>query len=61
MTIGVTAPILAAGAAGLAAFSEVDEALDTIITKTGATGETADQLSESFKKLELTLTCLFKV
>lgn len=51
MTIGVTAPILAAGAAGLAAFSEVDEALDTIITKTGATGETADQLSESFKKV----------
>lgn len=51
MTIGVTAPILAAGAAGLAAFSEVDEALDTITTKTGATGEKADQLAESFEKV----------
>lgn len=51
MTIGVTAPIVAAGAAGLAAFGEVDEALDTIIKKTGATGVTADQLSESFKKV----------
>lgn len=33
MSVGVTAPIVAAGAAGLAAFGEVDEALDTIITK----------------------------
>lgn len=51
MTVGVTAPIVAAGAAGLAAFGEVDEALDTIITKTGATGEKADQLSESFENV----------
>lgn len=51
MTVGVTAPIVAAGAAGLAAFGEVDEALDTIITKTGATGEKADQLSTSFENV----------
>lgn len=51
MTVGVTAPIVAAGAAGLAAFGEVDEALDTIITKTGATGEKAEQLSESFENV----------
>lgn len=51
MTVGVTAPIVAAGAAGLAAFGEVDEALDTIITKTGATDEKADQLSESFENV----------
>lgn len=51
MTVGVTAPIVAAGAAGLAAFGEVDEALDTIITKTGATGEKADQLSKSFENV----------
>lgn len=51
MTIGVTAPIVAAGAAGLAAFNEVDEALDTITTKTGATGEKADQLAESFERV----------
>ena len=51
MTVGVTAPIIAAGAASLAAFGEVDEALDTIITKTGATGKVADSLGESFKKV----------
>ncbi len=51
MTVGVTAPIVAAGAAGLAAFNEVDEALDTITTKTGATGEKADQLAESFERV----------
>lgn len=51
MSIGVTAPIMAVGAAGLAAFSEVDEALDTIITKTGATGDVADSLATSFENV----------
>lgn len=51
MSVGITAPIMAAGAAGLAAFSEVDEALDTIITKTGATGDVADSLSQSFENV----------
>lgn len=51
MSVGVTAPIVAAGAAGLVAFSEVDEALDTIITKTGATGDVADSLATSFENV----------
>ena len=51
MSVGVTAPIVAAGAAGLAAFGEVDEQLDKIITTTGATGEKADSLGESFKNV----------
>jgi len=51
MSVGVTAPILAVGAAGLAAFSEVDEAMDTIIQKTGATGDVADRLSTSFENV----------
>lgn len=51
MSVGITAPIMAAGATGLAAFSEVDEALDTIITKTGATGDVADRLSQSFENV----------
>lgn len=51
MSIGVTAPIMAVGAAGLAAFSEVDEAMDTIIQKTGATGDVADRLSTSFENV----------
>ena len=51
MSVGVTAPIMAAGAAGLAAFSEVDEAMDTIIQKTGATGDVTDRLSTSFENV----------
>lgn len=42
---------MAVGAAGLVAFSEVDEALDTIITKTGATGDVADSLATSFENV----------
>lgn len=49
LSVGLTAPILAVGAAGVAAFNEVDEALDTIITKTGATGESAEGLATSFE------------
>lgn len=51
LTAGLTVPLMAFGAASLAAFSEVDEALDTIITKTGATGEVADRLSQSFENV----------
>ncbi|MCD5159984.1 phage tail tape measure protein [Enterococcus casseliflavus] len=51
MSVGVTAPIMAVGAAGLAAFSEVDEAMDTIIQKTGATGDVADSLATSFENV----------
>ncbi|TFJ71878.1 phage tail tape measure protein [Carnobacterium maltaromaticum] len=51
MTAGITAPILAIGAAGLSAFGTVDEAMDTIIVKTGATGDAADNLTDSFKKV----------
>lgn len=51
MTKGVTVPVLAAGAAATVAFNEVDGALDTIITKTGATGAAADSLSESFSNV----------
>lgn len=51
MTVGVTAPILAIGAAAMSAFGEVDEAMDTIIVKTGATGDAADNLTDSFEKV----------
>lgn len=49
LTIGLTAPIVAFGAAGVAAFNEVDEAIDTVITKTGATGDAAEVLTENFR------------
>ncbi|KAA0944151.1 phage tail tape measure protein [Sporosarcina sp. ANT_H38] len=49
LTVGLTAPILAFGAAGIAAFNDVDEAIDTVITKTGATGDAAGKLAENFR------------
>ena len=51
MTVGITAPILALGAVAISAFGEVDEAMDTIITKTGATGDAADNLTASFENV----------
>ena len=44
LTTHVTAPIVAVGAASMAAFNEVDSAYDTVIKKTGATGAAAQGL-----------------
>lgn len=48
MTTHVTAPILATGAASLAAWTTIDDAYDNIIVKTGATGDAIDDLTNSF-------------
>lgn len=45
-TKGLTAPIMAVGAAGVAAAMELDSGYDTIIKKTGATGETLKELND---------------
>ena len=42
MTKYVTGPIVAVGAAAVAAFNEVDEGLDIIVKKTGASGKALD-------------------
>lgn len=51
MTKYVTTPILGVGAASVAAFNEVDEGLDIIAKKTGATGSELDGLHESMKNV----------
>lgn len=51
LSVGLTAPIMAIAAGSMVAFNEVDGALDTIITKTGASGDAAESLAESFKKV----------
>ncbi len=51
MTKGVTAPIIAVAGLSIAAFKEVDNGLDTVISKTGATGEAAKSLEESFRNV----------
>lgn len=51
MTKTVTAPIVAVGAASVAAFSEVDSALDTVVKKTGATGDAMAEMEEIVKDI----------
>ena len=46
MTVGVTTPIIGIGAAGVKAAMELDEGYDTIIAKTGATGEILQGLND---------------
>ncbi|MDD4432080.1 MAG: phage tail tape measure protein [Parabacteroides sp.] len=47
MTKNVTGPIVAMGAAAVASFNEIDGGYDTIVTKTGATGEALESLTKS--------------
>lgn len=51
MTKYVTAPIVAVGALSTKAWKEVDDALDTIATKTGATGKDMKDFEGTFKNL----------
>lgn len=59
-TKNLTAPIIAVGGASVAAFNEVDEGLDTIVQKTGATGDAADAMGESMKNLATSIPTDFK-
>lgn len=51
LTKNVTTPLTAAAAAGVAAFSAVDEGVDTIVTATGASDEALDGLVESYETI----------
>ena len=51
LTTHVTAPIVAVGAASMAAFNEVDSAYDTVIKKTGATGDAAQAMYDIIDNL----------
>lgn len=51
LTKNVTTPLAAAVAAGVAAFSAVDEGVDTIVTATGASGEALDGLVASYETI----------
>ena len=60
MTKGVTAPVLAAGTAAVAAFNDVDGALDIILKKTGATGETLEEFNTIAKDMATTIPTSFE-
>ena len=44
LTTKITVPLMAIGGASIAAFNEVDDALDTVRQKTGATGEDFEEM-----------------
>lgn len=60
MTKYVTGPIVAVGAASVAAFNEVDEGLDIIVKKTGATGEALEDMEEAAKNLATSIPTDFR-
>lgn len=47
LTKYVTGPIVGVGAASVAAWQEVDGAMDIVVTKTGATGKSLEELQQS--------------
>lgn len=56
----VTAPIVAIGAASLKSFTEVDEGMDTIIKKTGATGEALEEMQNIARDMATTIPTSFE-
>lgn len=55
LTKGITAPLAAVGGASIAAFNEVDAGMDTIIAKTGATGDALDGMQTVFENIATTI------
>lgn len=61
LTKKVTAPIAAVGAASLKAFTEVDEGMDTILKKTGATGEALEEMQNIARDMATTIPTSFDI
>lgn len=60
MTKNLTVPIAAIGVASVAAFNEVDDGLDIIRTKTGATGEQLNAMKDSMENLATSIPVSFE-
>ena len=60
LTKNVTAPIMAIGAASMVAFSEVDSAMDTVIAKTGASGDEMERLQKIVEGLATSIPTDFQ-
>ena len=59
LTVSLTGPIIAVGAAATKAWGEVDSGLDTIIAKTGATGEQLAELEKVSNNIAKTIPASF--
>lgn len=59
LTTGVTVPLVAIGTAAVASFNEVDDGLDIITQKTGATGEQLKSFETIYKNIGGTINAQF--
>lgn len=59
LTKYVTVPLTAVGAASIAAFNEVDQGVDIIIQKTGASGEALESMKQSMEEIATTIPAGF--
>lgn len=59
MTTHVTAPIVAGATASVAAFKEVDGAMDTLVQKTGANGKALEDMEGIVKSIATTIPTSF--
>lgn len=59
ITASVTAPIIAGSTMAVGAMDEVDEGLDTVMTKTGATGQAAKDLQAIYNDVARTIPADF--
>lgn len=59
MTVSLTGPIVAVGAAATKAWSEVDDGIDTIIKKTGASGEALEELQSVAENIATSIPASF--
>ena len=60
MTKYVTGPIVAIGTGSIAAWKEVDEALDTVTKKTGATGDALAEMQSQVREIATTMPVSFE-
>lgn len=60
LTTYVTGPIMALGGASLAAFNKVDSGLDTIVKKTGASGDTLEEFGGIMNDIATTIPASFE-
>jgi len=60
MTKGVTAPVVAVGAASAKAFTEVDDAMDTVVKKTGASGKSLDSMKKNVENIATSIPTTFQ-
>ena len=60
LTKGITVPVAAVGAASVAAWKEVDEALDAVTQKTGASGAALEDMQKRAKSIAETIPTDFQ-